>query len=63
MFRQMDGEKKSPDLEIQIWHVLSHKWILGVKYRITNLLFTAPDRFDSKDDPKKDVWISLGRGN
>ena len=50
MFRQMDGDKKdNPDLERQIWHVLTHKWILRVKYRITNLLFTAPDRLINKE--------------
>ena len=30
------------DSERQIRYVLTHKWILGVKYRINNLQSTAP---------------------
>ena len=36
---------------------------LEVKYRITNLQSTAPERLENKEDPKWDAWISLGRGN
>ena len=66
----MDGTRKinhsergNPDLDRQTWYVLTHKWVLDVKYRKTNLQFTALERLDNKEDPKRDAWVSLGRGN
>ena len=37
--------------------------ILEVKYRITSLQSTAPERLDNKEGLKRDAWISLERGN
>ena len=47
------------DSERQIRYVLTHRWILGVNYRINNLPSTAPKRLDKKEGPKEDEWISL----
>ena len=42
--------------EIQAWYVLTHKWILGGKSRIM-----APEKLSNKEDPKRDIWIPLGK--
>lgn len=37
------------------WHVLTPKWILGEKYTISSLQFTAPERLGNKEGPKMDT--------
>ena len=43
------------DPEKQISYVLTHKWLLDIKQRKTNLQFTTPENPDNKKDPKKDI--------
>ena len=54
------------DPERQTQYVLTHKWILDVKQRITRLQSTVPEKLGSKEDSKSDMLyfsFSLGRRN
>ena len=57
-------ERDNPDLERQTQYVLTSKWILDVKQRITRLQSAAPEKPGNKEDPKqtpniKEPYISL----
>ena len=41
---ELEEKKTFPGPEGQTWNVLTHKWILGVKYRKTSLQSTAPEK-------------------
>ena len=43
--------------------VCTHLCILATKYRIPMIQFTDPKNLNKKESPRKDVWISLRRGN
>ena len=53
---------RKPDSERQIWYVVIHKWLLDIKQRINIPQSTAPKKLGNKEDPKRDMWIVLGRG-
>ena len=36
-------------------HVLTHKWILDLKQRITRLQSTTPEKLGNKEDPKRET--------
>lgn len=38
-------------------------WILDVKQRVARLQCTAPEKLSDKEDPKRDSWIALERGD
>ena len=48
----------NPDSEKQTQYVLTHKWILDIKQKITRIQSTASKKVGNKKDPKRDVWIS-----
>ena len=56
-------KKKHPECGIPVperqpWYVLTHKWILGVKEKITNLQSTIPEKLGNKENPKRDIHES-----
>ena len=42
-------------MQRQTPYVLTHKWILDVKQRITRLQSTTPEKLGNKEDPKRDM--------
>ena len=58
---QMDGTRKyhHPNSVKQTQCVLTH----DVKQRITRLQPTALEKLGNKDDAKRDIGMTLGRGN
>lgn len=48
-------EQGNPDTERQIQFVLTHKWILNTKQRITSLQYTTPENTGSKENPERDI--------
>ena len=67
MCRQIDRTRKkfpecvNPDSEINTQYVLTNKWILYVKERMTRLQSIASEKLGNNEDPKRDTWITLGR--
>ena len=67
--RQMEGTIKyqpkwcNPDPKGHTWYVLTYKWILVIKYRITMLQSTDPKKPNTKEGPRKSGWIFLRRRN
>ena len=46
------------------FYILTHKWLLDVKQRITRLEPTTPEKLVNKENPKKDIHgFPQGRGN
>ena len=59
----MELEKNRPDWgdsdpERQTWYVLTHKWILDIKQKITILQFINSEKLGSKDDTNKYMNVS-----
>ena len=48
-------ENSNPDTEKLAWHVLTFKWILDIKQRITSQLSTTPKNLGNKENPKRDI--------
>jgi hypothetical protein len=46
-----------PDPEKHTWYVLTYKWTLAIKYRITDL-----QNVSNRNSPRKGAWIALRRG-
>ena len=45
-----------------IIYVLTHKWLLDIKQRKTNLQFTIPENLDNNEEPKRDIHGSNVHG-
>jgi hypothetical protein len=41
-----------------MWYVYTYKWILAIKYRITMLEFTYPEKLSNKEDSRE--WSTQG---
>jgi hypothetical protein len=69
IFRQMNGTRKdhpewgNPEPKRKTWYILTCKWILVIKYRITMLQSIDSKKPNNKEGPREDSWISLRRGN
>ena len=55
----MDGTRKNrlskvTQTQKDKYNVLTHKWLLDIKQRITNLQSITPENLDNKEDPKRD---------
>ena len=58
----MELEKKKPETERQLSHVLIHKWFLIIKNGKTCLQITIPENLDINEDPKRGIYGSNLRG-
>ena len=64
----MDGtRKKHPEggnqvPERQAWYVLTHKWTVCIKQKLTSIQSSEPEKLYNKDDSKRDTYTSLRRG-
>jgi hypothetical protein len=45
------------------WYVLTYKWILAIKYKITSLQSTYPKKSNNREGSREDGLIFLRRGN
>jgi hypothetical protein len=65
----MDGTRKchpelgNPAPKGHGWYILTYKWILAIKYRITMLYSIDPKIPNNKKDPREDARILCRRGN
>jgi hypothetical protein len=46
---------KIRDPERHTWYVLTNKWALAIKYRITMIQSTDPKKLSYKDGPRKNA--------
>ena len=44
-----------PNTKGHSWYVLTYKWMLAIKYRITMLQSTDPKKLSSQEGPKEDA--------
>jgi hypothetical protein len=44
-------------------NIITYKWILAIKYRITMLQYTDPETPHNKEVPRDDAQVSLRRGS
>lgn len=64
----MDGTRKypesdKPDPKVYEWYVLTDKWILAKKYKISTIHPTDPKMLNKKEGPHDDAPIPFSRGN
>ena len=59
----MDGTRKKIHPELDNPDPESPVQYVNINQRITRLQPTVPEKLGNKEDPKRDTWITLGRGN
>ena len=54
--------ESNPEPERHVWYVLTYKWTLAIKGRITMLQSIDPKKLSNKEILREDARISLRRG-
>ena len=49
------SELSQPRPRIQTWYILTHKWILDIKQRVTSLYSMSREKLGKKENPKRDI--------
>ena len=60
--RKYHPEWGSPDPKGHAWYVLTYRWILTIKYKITTLESANPKNPNNKEGPRADGWIFSQKG-